>query len=169
MPSLDWDDLRHALAIGAAGSLAGASRTLGVNHTTVLRRLDALEAHLGSRLFDRQRRGYQPTEAGLALLEQARQALASVQSLTDQLGRVADPQQVALILRDAQVTTQNLRRFSQQGEAVMSSIERGEGTLGMLVQDDSLYLETRQSVREFKELVRDIRANPKKYINLKVF
>jgi phospholipid/cholesterol/gamma-HCH transport system substrate-binding protein len=54
-------------------------------------------------------------------------------------------------------------------QRVSGSIERGEGTLGMLVQDDSLYLETRQSVREFKELVRDIRANPKKYINLKVF
>jgi len=72
MPSLDWDDLRYALAVGAAGSLAGAARSLGVNHTTVLRRLDALEAHLGSRLFDRQRSGYQPTEAGLALLAQAR-------------------------------------------------------------------------------------------------
>lgn len=72
MASLDWDDLRYALAIGDAGSLAGAARALGVNHTTVLRRLDALEAHLGSRLFERQRSGYQPTEAGLALLQQAR-------------------------------------------------------------------------------------------------
>jgi DNA-binding transcriptional LysR family regulator len=70
--TLDWDDLRHALAIGAAGSLAGAARTLGVNHTTVLRRLDLLESQLGTRLFDRKRSGYQPTEAGLALLEQAR-------------------------------------------------------------------------------------------------
>jgi DNA-binding transcriptional LysR family regulator len=72
MPALDWDDLRYALAIGAAGSLAGAARSLGVNHTTVLRRLDALEARLSSRLFDRQRSGYQPTEAGRVLLEQAR-------------------------------------------------------------------------------------------------
>lgn len=72
MAALNWDDLRHALAIGASGSLAGAARALGVNHTTVLRRLDALEAQLGARLFDRQRSGYQPTEAGLVLLEQAR-------------------------------------------------------------------------------------------------
>ena len=72
MSTLDWDDLRYALAIGTAGSLAGAARTLGVNHTTVLRRLDALEARLCTRLFDRQRGGYQPTEAGLALVEQAR-------------------------------------------------------------------------------------------------
>jgi DNA-binding transcriptional LysR family regulator len=71
MPELDWSDLRHALAIGNAGSLAGAARQLGVNHSTVLRRLDALEAHLGARLFDRQRSGYTPTEAGHMLLEQA--------------------------------------------------------------------------------------------------
>jgi hypothetical protein len=44
--ALNWDDIRHALAIGEAGSLAGAARALGVNHTTVLRRLDALEAEL---------------------------------------------------------------------------------------------------------------------------
>jgi len=88
MPSLDWDDLRHALAIGAAGSLAGAARALGVNHTTVLRRLDALEAQLGSRLFERQRRGYQPTEAGLALLEQARHMAARADEVERQvLGR----------------------------------------------------------------------------------
>ena len=88
MPELDWDDLRHAVAIGAAGSLAGAARTLGVNHTTVLRRLDALEAHLGSRLFERQRSGYQPTEAGLALLEQARHMAARAEEIERQvLGR----------------------------------------------------------------------------------
>lgn len=72
MAELDWSDLRHALAVAEAGSLAGAARQLGVNHTTVLRRLDALEARLGTRLFDRQRSGYRPTEAGLALLTQAR-------------------------------------------------------------------------------------------------
>lgn len=72
MSSLDWDNLRHALEVGNAGSISGAARALGVNHTTVLRRLEALEAQLGTRLFDRQRSGYQPTEAGLVLLEQAR-------------------------------------------------------------------------------------------------
>lgn len=72
MDELDWSDLRYALAIGTAGSLAGAARQLGVNHTTVLRRLDALERHLNTRLFERLRNGYQPTEAGLAVLDQAR-------------------------------------------------------------------------------------------------
>jgi len=72
LPDLDWSDLRHALAIGQAGTLAGAARQLGVNATTVQRRLEALEQRLGARLFDRLRSGYQPTEAGAVLLEQAR-------------------------------------------------------------------------------------------------
>lgn len=72
MSNLDWSDLRYALAIGHGGSLAEAARQLGVNHTTVLRRLDALEERLGARLFHRQRTGYQPTEAGQLVLEQAR-------------------------------------------------------------------------------------------------
>lgn len=72
MAELDWSDLRYALAVGQTGSLAGAARQLAVNHTTVLRRLDALEERLGARLFERARTGYLPTEAGALLLEQAR-------------------------------------------------------------------------------------------------
>ena len=69
MDALDWSDLRYALAVGATGSLAAAGRQLGVNATTVLRRLDHLEAQLGARLFERQRSGYRPTEAGAAVLQ----------------------------------------------------------------------------------------------------
>ena len=72
MAELDWSDLRYALAVGNTGGLAAAARQLGVNHTTVLRRLDALEARLGARLFERARQGYQPTEAGALVLDQAR-------------------------------------------------------------------------------------------------
>jgi len=72
MDALDWDDLRVALAVADAGSLAGAARALNVNHTTALRRLDALEARLNTRLFERQRGGYVPTEAGELLAREAR-------------------------------------------------------------------------------------------------
>lgn len=68
---MDWSDLRYALAIGRLGSVAAAAQMLGVNATTVQRRLDALETALGARLFDRSRTGYQPTEAGRVVIEQA--------------------------------------------------------------------------------------------------
>lgn len=71
MAGLDWGDLRHVLAVGRLGSVAAAARRLGVNATTVQRRLDALELALGARLFERSRGGVQPTEAGALVLEQA--------------------------------------------------------------------------------------------------
>lgn len=72
MADMDWSDLRYALAIGRLGSVAAAARQLGVNATTVQRRLDTLETRLGARLFDRARGAYAPTEAGNVVLEQAR-------------------------------------------------------------------------------------------------
>lgn len=62
--ALSWDDMRLALAIGRAGTLVGAARALGLNHSTVFRRLGALEAQIGVRLFERFRDGYTPTAAG---------------------------------------------------------------------------------------------------------
>jgi DNA-binding transcriptional LysR family regulator len=59
----DWDNLRVALAILRAGTLTGAARLLKVDETTVGRRLKALEAQLGTRLFDRTAQGLVPTEA----------------------------------------------------------------------------------------------------------
>jgi DNA-binding transcriptional LysR family regulator len=88
MAELDWDDLRYALAVGHSGSPGTAARQLGVNATTVLRRLDALEARLGARLFDRSRRGYAPTDAGRLVLEQARRMADQADEIERQvLGR----------------------------------------------------------------------------------
>src|SRR5262245_66673667 len=58
MAGIEWDDLRYILAVASAGSLAGAARHLGVNHTTVLRRVGAFETRLGLRLFERMPTGY---------------------------------------------------------------------------------------------------------------
>jgi DNA-binding transcriptional LysR family regulator len=61
---LDWDDLRLVLAIARAGTLSGAGRALAVTHSTVFRRLGAIEREAGVRLFDRFRDGYAATPAG---------------------------------------------------------------------------------------------------------
>lgn len=60
----NWDDLRIFLAVARQGSLSGASRTLGVNHSTVFRRITAFEEALKVRLFDRLPSGYTMTPAG---------------------------------------------------------------------------------------------------------
>ena len=61
---LNWDEFRIVKAIAETHSLAGAAERLGLNHSTMFRRLTALEARLGMRLFERGRGGYQPTAAG---------------------------------------------------------------------------------------------------------
>jgi molybdate transport repressor ModE-like protein len=63
---LDWDDLRLVLAIGRAGGIGPAARALGVNHSTVFRRINALEELLGAALFERQAGGYTLTPLGEA-------------------------------------------------------------------------------------------------------
>lgn len=66
---MDWNDLQHFLAIRERGSIAGAAQALGVNHSTVLRRVASLEQSLGVRLFDRLPSGYALTPAGHELAE----------------------------------------------------------------------------------------------------
>lgn len=82
---MDWDGLRYVLAVGSEGTLAGAARALGVNHTTVLRRIAAFEDAAGVRLFERLPSGYVPTEAGEALIDAARQIDTTVTGLERRL------------------------------------------------------------------------------------
>jgi DNA-binding transcriptional LysR family regulator len=60
----DWDDLRMFLAVAREGSVSGGARRLAVQHSTVSRRLRALEKKLGTRLIERKKSGYELTEAG---------------------------------------------------------------------------------------------------------
>ena len=69
---VDWDDLRFALAVADGGSVAAAARRLGVNHTTVLRRIHAFEETHKIRLFDRLPTGYALSAEGEQLVEAAR-------------------------------------------------------------------------------------------------
>jgi DNA-binding transcriptional LysR family regulator len=60
----DWDDIRVFLEVQRAGTLAGAARKLGVDYTTVGRRLRAMERDLGTTLFERKADRFILTEAG---------------------------------------------------------------------------------------------------------
>lgn len=84
-----WDDMRFFLHIARAGSLTAAAGKLGVSHATVFRRLGALEAELGVRLFERSRSGYALTEAGQELLRLAADIEIGLASATRQLGKRA--------------------------------------------------------------------------------
>ncbi len=67
----DWDDLRYYLAVARKGSIRGAAAMLGVNHSTVSRRIDGFEKKLDVRLFERLPSGYFVTQAGEEMLRSA--------------------------------------------------------------------------------------------------
>ncbi|APW38303.1 LysR family transcriptional regulator [Rhodoferax koreense] len=68
---MNWDDLRFFLEVSRTGRLVTAARRLEVDHTTVSRRITALESALGTPLFERAPTGYTLTEAGRQLLPHA--------------------------------------------------------------------------------------------------
>ena len=85
----------------------------------------------------------------------------------------ADLRQAAADLRSvmaaARANEASLVRVLQQADSLMSKIQQGNGTLGMLATDSTLYRETTATVIQFRELLTDIKANPKKYLKISVF
>ena len=85
-PRMDgWDEIRTAWHVARAGTVSGAAEALGVHHATVIRHIDALEARLGLRLFQRHGRGYTPTEAGQMLAEAGAETEARLNRLAARL------------------------------------------------------------------------------------
>jgi DNA-binding transcriptional LysR family regulator len=68
MAGFDWNDLRSFLAIAHTGRLTAAAARLGVDHSTLSRRIAGLEHALKAKLFDRRPAGYSLTQAGEGLL-----------------------------------------------------------------------------------------------------
>lgn len=78
---MDWDNLRFFLEVARSGTLVAAARRLGVDHTTVARRLRALEQQVGATLFKRDADGHRLTEAGQALLPGAEAMARAAQQI----------------------------------------------------------------------------------------
>ncbi len=81
---MNWDDLRYFLELARQKRLSRAGRRLGVDHTTVARRIEQLETDLGCRLFESTAEGYVPTDAGQRLLSHAESVESSVQLLGEE-------------------------------------------------------------------------------------
>jgi len=68
-----WDNIHIAYTVAKSGTLSAAAKQLNVHHSTVLRHIDALELQLNCKLFHRHARGYNVTEAGQLLFQEAQQ------------------------------------------------------------------------------------------------
>ena len=93
MKDAQWDDLKTVMAMVRHGSLAAAGQALGVNYTTVARRIARAEAALGTPLFDRLADGYRPTEEALIVAARA-----------DAMAREEDAMMRQLAGRDGRLT-----------------------------------------------------------------
>jgi len=104
MSELDWDDLRYFLAAARAESLAGAARTLGVEHSTIGRRLAGLEHALGAAVVLRNPDGLELTALGRRLLplaedvERAMRAVSELASAETARVRLAVPSGMSQLL-----------------------------------------------------------------------
>ena len=115
----DWNDLKYFLELSRRGKLVTAAQRLHVDHTTVSRRIAALEKALDARLFDKSPRGYQLTDAGLRLLPLAEQMEAQSNTLYQEISgkdastsgtvRLAAPEAVG-----TQIVARHLREFRVQ-------------------------------------------------------
>ncbi|MDP9901995.1 LysR family transcriptional regulator [Variovorax ginsengisoli] len=141
----DWEDLRHFIAVGRAGSLSGAARELKVDHATVSRRLTSLERALQVRLVERLPRACRLTDVGahvftlaLALQDDAfaieRVARASQSPLAGKVSLSVPPVLVASFL--APHLTEFRQRFpaiqlSVSGQAQQVSLSRREADIAV--------------------------------------
>jgi DNA-binding transcriptional LysR family regulator len=78
---LEWNDLMVILAICRTGTLSGAARTLGNNHSTVFRKINAIEEKTGVRFFERLPEGYAMTDAGMTAMRYAERIESEVHAL----------------------------------------------------------------------------------------
>ncbi len=112
MQNLDWNDIQYCLAVVKEGSVTAAARALDVNHTTVSRRITALEKQLNVRLFDRSTAGWLITPVGESVLKSAESIAEEVSNIQRQV--LADSQELSGTLKVTAVDL-TIQRVLQPG------------------------------------------------------
>ena len=82
---MDWDNIRYFLEVVHAGSVSRAAQNLGVNQTTVSRRIASLESDLGAHLFERSGKQWSVTAIGERLVASAANMAEEAQALERQV------------------------------------------------------------------------------------
>lgn len=164
----------------ATDVMAQASE-LGSQADTVLNRVQALLSQQTIGAVGQSAQDLQSTLAQLAAL--ATEQRAQLATLSASLQRSATgveratngPELKRAVARMDSITLQldqtvaTLNRSSGSLETVLGRMERGEGTLGKLSRDESLYNNANEAAANTNALIADIRANPKKYLSVSVF
>ncbi|MFY0681365.1 MAG: LysR family transcriptional regulator [Thalassovita sp.] len=131
-----WDDLRTILAVVRAGTLAGAGQMLGVNYTTIARRIARAEAMMDQILFEKLADGYRPTEAAVLIAEHAEKMEQNADQLLRRLSgkdqRLTGPLVVAAPqLLIAHCLAPVLQQFSQAHPGIQLRIRASNDKLDL--------------------------------------
>lgn len=97
MHTLDWDDIRYFLEVVRSGSATQAAIRLGINHTTVYRRISTLEDRLGKSLFERSNNGWVITPVGERIVAYAESMAEDAHNIERQI--LADSHELSGLLR----------------------------------------------------------------------
>lgn len=166
---------------GTASELAGTAKTVGGKADTLLTRANLLISQEAIGNVHASTRDMEAMMASLAALaaDQRQQLSALSASLRRSAAGVESattrPELARAIARTDSVTakldaaTEQLRAASTSFAVVAGRMERGEGTLGRLSKDDSLYVNLNSAIANLNQLTTDIRANPRKYLSVSVF
>jgi DNA-binding transcriptional LysR family regulator len=132
--NMDWDDLRFFISAARARTLTAAAKNLGVDATTVGRRLERLSAKLNTSLFEIGPKGYLLTTSGAELLKHAedveRSIIAASTALTGENSRLAGTVRLSLSEGFATwVVAPNLSRFQMQHPEIKLEIVTTNGFL----------------------------------------
>lgn len=102
--------------------------------------------------------------------------LAEFRESAARAGRVLDSAQISATVANLRQTSENAARLAAnidstnaQVRALLIQAQRGNGTVGKLLSDSLLYSDARRLMTTLDSLVADFKANPKKYINLRIF
>ena len=139
---LNWDDLRFFLLAAQAKTLAGAARAGGVQHTTIGRRLVALERSLGVPLFLRGPEGLTLTPMGEQLLPLAQKAGRDILALLDFVASRRNRVRLALPSGFVALFADDLTRLAQEhpdltletvSSGQLADLQRGDADLALRI------------------------------------
>ncbi|WP_332018304.1 MlaD family protein [Kaistella sp.] len=99
------------------------------------------------------------------MLDNANLATVSAKTTIDKYGRVADEVDVQKLNN----TIDKLSLTADKLNGIISGIQNGEGSLGKLTKDEQLYNNLNESSANLNNLIQDLKANPKRYLNFSVF
>lgn len=161
---LDWNDVRFFLAVAQTGRIARAARSLGVDQTTVTRRIASLEKRLRAELFTRTTSGWSLTTAGQRVSDSAKRMAEAAEEVSaeesdalDGVVRIATSETIAEYfvpeaVKNVQLRHPGIRAVVNTGFSRVDLL-RGEADLAIrLVRPTDPRLTARRVARRFFRL-----------------